>query len=73
MLQMFLHSVKSFFKGQLFRSNKQVLMLQGLGAVITAGAVLGLNVIWPLWLATLVGCTAGGMLQPWLFKNLKYQ
>lgn len=69
---MFLNSVKLFFAGKLFRDSRAVLRqwLKGFGVSLGLLLVLG----W--WVSPLVGVVVaslvGGLLQPLLFKDLKY-
>ena len=60
MWDMFLNSMKLFFKGKLFRESKQVLRQWLIGLAV---AVVKLVLLVSL---------AVGALQPWLFRNLKY-
>lgn len=73
MYEMFVNSLKLFLKGKLFRDPSAVLRqwLIGLAATILVLALLA-AVGLPHWLAILVAAGAGGALQPWLFKDLKY-
>ena len=60
MWDMFLNSMKLFFKGKLFREPKQVLRQWLIGLAV---AVVKLVLLVSLGV---------GALQPWLFRNLKY-
>jgi Flp pilus assembly protein TadB len=73
MLDMFINSMKLFFKGKLFRDPKAVVRQWAIGlaatlAVFVVLAILGL----PLTIAVGIAAIAGGALQPFLFKDLKY-
>ena len=72
MFDMFINSVKLFFAGKLFRDSRAVLRqwLKGFGLCLGLLLVLG----W--WVSPLVGVVVaslvGGLVQPLLFKDLKY-
>ncbi len=73
MLDMFLNSLKLFFKGKLFREPRQVAKQWLIGfvvALVLLPLLVKLGV--PLWLAVVVVALSTGALQPWLFRNLKY-
>lgn len=72
MLQMFVNSMRLFFKGKLFRDNRAVFRqwLVGFGATLVLLLALGVLVS-PL-VGVVVASAVGGALQPWLFKDLKY-
>ena len=73
MWDMFLNSMKLFFKGKLFREPKQVLRQWLIGlAVAVVALVLLVKLGGTMWLAVLLVSLAVGALQPWLFRNLKY-
>ncbi len=73
MWDMFTNSLRLFVKGKLFRDPHMVLRQWLIGVAVTllvlvVLAKLGL----PLWLAVLLASLGGGALQPFLFKDLKY-
>lgn len=73
MWDMFLNSLKLFFKGKLFRDPRAVFRkwLIGFLAALIAVIVLakaGLPIGWTVAIAAL----GTGLLQPYLFKDLKY-
>ena len=73
MWDMFLNSLKLFFKGKLFREPLQVARQWAIGfgtAVVLLPVLVKLGA--PLWLAVIVVALCTGALQPWLFRNLKY-
>ena len=72
MLDMFMNSVKLFFAGKLFRDNRDVLVqwLKGFGVCLALLLVLGWFVS-PL-AGVVVASVVGGLIQPVLFKDLKY-
>jgi hypothetical protein len=73
MLEIFLHSIGLFLRGKLFQDPGHVVRQAALGVVLTAlvcVALLKLSGL--LWLAVLVSALVGGVMQPFLFKNLKY-
>ena len=73
MFEMFTNSVSLFLKGRLFRDPGHVLKQSAIGIFATLFLALGLQ---SLGLSVLVSVSlasfAGGLLQPWLFRNLKY-
>jgi hypothetical protein len=73
MWTMFTDTFKLFVRGKLFREPKAVLRQWLLGCVATLVLVIILATLGvPLWLTVLVAAFVGGLLQPYLFKNLKY-
>lgn len=70
---MFTNSLRLFLKGKLFREPRMVLRqwLIGVAATLVALVVL-VKLGVPLWLAVLLASLGGGALQPFLFKDLKY-
>ncbi|MEO7500754.1 MAG: hypothetical protein ABIX11_14310 [Casimicrobiaceae bacterium] len=73
MWDMFVNSFKLFFKGKLFRDSGQVLKKWLIGFAVALVAVVVLaRVGVPLWLAVLVSALGAGALQPYLFRDLKY-
>ena len=73
MVDMFLHSVALFLRGKLFQNPLHVVRQAALGAAITALVCVGLaRLVGVLWIAVLISALLGGVLQPFLFKNLKY-
>jgi hypothetical protein len=74
MWEMALASIKLFFAGKLFQHPLAVLRWNLLGVAITAAAAIGLRLAGaPLPLAAGLAAFAGGVLQPFLFKDLKYR
>lgn len=70
---MFWHSVLLFLRGKLFQNPIHVLRQSAIGAGITAfSCVLLAKLVGSVWLAVLISALIGGVLQPWLFRNLKY-
>ena len=72
MFDMFMNSVKLFFAGKLFRDNRDVLVqwLKGFGVCLALLLVLGWFVS-PI-VGVVVASVVGGLIQPVLFKDLKY-
>jgi hypothetical protein len=73
MWDMFANSLRLFAKGKLFREPGAVFRqwLIGFGASLAAVVVL-VKLGAALWIAVIVVAVAAGVLQPYLFKNLKY-
>ena len=73
MWDMFSNSLRLFLKGKLFREPRKVLQQWLIGVAITLVALVALAMLGlPLWLAVLLASAGGGALQPFLFKDLKY-
>lgn len=74
MFQMALSSATLFFKGKLFAEPAKAFRQLALGVAATLALFLILGAIGaPAWLAAAVAGFAGGTLQPYLFKDLKYR
>lgn len=73
MWDMFSHSLRLFVKGKLFREPAAVFRqwLIGFGVSFVA-VVLVVKLGVPMWIAVAVVALGAGVLQPYLFKNLKY-
>jgi hypothetical protein len=71
-LQIFLGSVRLFLRGKLFRDSRQVLgkWLLGVGLTLTVLLVLGFAV--SPRAGVILASLLGGAMQPYLFKDLKY-
>jgi len=73
MWDMFTNSLRLFLKGKLFREPRMVLRQWLIGLAVTTLVVVVLAKVGaPLWLAVLAASLGGGALQPFLFKDLKY-
>lgn len=72
MLEMFKNSVKLFFKGKLFRDNRAVFMQWLKGFVIVLVLLLAIGFLVNPLVGVIVASVVGGALQPYLFKDLKY-
>ncbi len=73
MWDMFTNSLRLFLKGRLFRDPRQVLRQWLIGVALTLVAFVVLAKLGlPLWLAVLLVSLGGGAVQPYLFKDLKY-
>jgi hypothetical protein len=72
MFDMFMNSVKLFFAGKLFRDKRDVLTqwLKGFGVCLALLLAVGWFVS-PL-VGVIVASVVGGLIQPILFKDLKY-
>jgi hypothetical protein len=70
---MFRHSVLLFLRGKLFQNPLHVMRQSAIGAAITGISCVALaKLMGAVWLAVLISALIGGALQPWLFKDLKY-
>ena len=68
------HSMVLFFQGRLFKNNASVYQKLAIGVAVTAVLLVVLALLGvPLPLAAALAGAAGGGLQPYLFKDLKYQ
>lgn len=73
MWDMFLNSLKLLFRGKLFRDPRAVAKRWFIGFVVSLVAVIALaKAGLPIWLTVLVVALGTGLLQPYLFKDLKY-
>jgi hypothetical protein len=73
MWDMFTNALKLFLRGKLFREPRAVLRQWLIGVAVAAALLVGLALAGaPLWLALAIASTVSGLLQPYLFKNLKY-
>jgi hypothetical protein len=74
MFDMFWNSVVLFLRGRLFQDPRKVMLLAGLGMGFAAVTVILLSKIGlPVWLAVMGASFFGGVLQPRLFRDLKYR
>ncbi|MBL8473948.1 MAG: hypothetical protein KF778_06475 [Rhodocyclaceae bacterium] len=74
MWDMFSNTCRLFLKGKLFRDPRAVFMRWLIVFAVVAAVVLVLGLAGlPIWLVVLLSALAGGALQPFLFKDLKYQ
>jgi hypothetical protein len=74
MIEMFLNSATLFIQGKLFRDKDSVLKKAYIGMAIAAFLVIFLAKInLPIWLAIIIASLVSGAIQPYLFKDLKYQ
>lgn len=65
-------SAKLLIAGKLFRDNGKAMRQLALGSAVGAVVIIVLGLVLPLWLAAVLGGAASGLLQPYLFKDLKY-
>ena len=73
MWELFSSSLQLFFKGKLFREPGAVFRQWTIGFALTVIAIVGLvRMNAPLWLSVILVALGAGVLQPFLFKNLKY-
>jgi hypothetical protein len=63
-----------FLRGRLFANPFQVYRQLAIGILVTAVTLFGLAMAGlPLWTAALIAGFGGGLLQPYLFKDLSYR
>jgi hypothetical protein len=73
MWDMFFNALQLFLRGRLFRNPREVLQMWLIGLFASLAIFLVLGVAGaPVWLAVGVTSLVGGGLQPYLFRNLKY-
>ena len=73
MWEMFLNSFRLFLKGKLFRDMNQVMRQGAIGVVIGVLLLVILTKLGaPVWLAAIIAGLVSGAVQPYLFKDLKY-
>ena len=73
MWDMFSNSFRLFLKGKLFRDPREVAKkwLTGLIVALVVVVILAYAGV-PLWLAVIIASFGAGALQPYLFRDLKY-
>lgn len=67
-----MHSAKLFFAGKLFQDPAKAMRQLALGVGAGVIAVVIVGQFSPVWVATAAGGAVTGLLQPYLFKDLKY-
>jgi hypothetical protein len=73
MWDMFSNSFRLFLRGKLFREPAAVFRQWLIGFALSLIAIVALVKLGlPLWIAVAGVALAAGVLQPYLFKNLKY-
>ncbi len=72
MFQMFMNSVKLFFRGRLFRDGRRVFSQWLKGFALTLVVLLAAGFLFNPLVGVIVASILGGALQPYLFKDLKY-
>lgn len=74
MWSMAVTSIGLFFRGKLFANPAQVYRQLAIGIVATAVVLFVLAAAGvPVWLAALIAGFGGGVLQPYLFRDLRYR
>lgn len=61
-----------FFQGKLFQDTALAIRLLLTGAGAAAAVTVLVGMVAPLWAAAFAGGAVGGLLQPWLYRNIKY-
>ena len=72
MFEMFVSSMRLFLRGKLFRDNASVFRQWLKGFALTLTVLLVVGYFRGALVGVIVASLLGGALQPWLFKNLKY-
>ena len=68
------NSITLFFRGKLFANPSAAYQRLAIGIVVTALVLILLAKLGlPVWVAAVVAGLAGGTLQPFLFKDLRYR
>jgi hypothetical protein len=74
MWSMAMSSMSLFFQGKLFAEPNKAYRQIAIGAGVTTIVLIVLGLLGtPVWLAAIVAGLAGGAIQPYLFKDLKYR
>jgi hypothetical protein len=74
MWDMAIMSIGLFFRGKLFANAAQVYQQLAIGIVATAALLFVLAEAGiPVWIAAFIAGFGGGVLQPYLFKDLRYR
>jgi hypothetical protein len=69
---MFTCSVQLFLRGKLFRDGRQVFSQWLKGFLLTLGLLLAVGWMFNPLMGVILGSLVGGALQPYLFKDLKF-
>lgn len=72
MFGMFVNSVRLFFRGKLFRDGRQALRKWLVGFALTLAVLLLAGFALTPVAGVILASLLGGALQPYLFKDLKY-
>jgi hypothetical protein len=72
MFQMFRNSLGLFLRGKLFRDNASVFRQWLKGFALTLAVLIAVGYFIGSLMGVIVASLLGGALQPWLFRNLKY-
>ena len=72
MLEMILYSVRSFFRGKLFRDHGMAFRQWLKGFLITLGLLLAIGYYVDPLIGVAVASLVGGAVQPYLFRDIKY-
>jgi len=74
MFDMVITSIGLFIRGRLFANIGDVIRQALIGIIVTAIVLVAVAYFTslPLWVSAAIAGLVGGMLQPLLFKNLKY-
>jgi len=72
MFEMAVNSAKLFFAGKLFKDTPKALRQLAIGVGAGVATLLAVGLVAPIWAATAAGGAITGLLQPYLFKDLKY-
>jgi hypothetical protein len=74
MWDMAVNSLGLFLRGKLFADPAMVCRQLAIGIAVTALLLVAATLAGaPLWAAALIASFAGGVLQPYLFKDLRYR
>jgi hypothetical protein len=60
------------FAGKLFKNNQAVMRLLLAGTAAGAAVLVVSSLLLPLWAASVIGGAATGLLQPYLFRDIKF-
>lgn len=72
MIDMFMNSVKLFIAGKLFRDSKAVMLQWLKGFALSLALMLAVGWFVSPLVGVVVASLVGGVIQPLLFKDLKY-
>ena len=74
MFDVLINSIVLFCKGKLFQDTAAAVRQALIGVAVTAFVcVVCVKSGAPLFLSVVIAAACGGLIQPWLFKNLKYR
>lgn len=72
MIDIVMTGARLLLAGKLFKDNWSVMRLLLTGAAAGATVLVVSSMALPLWAASVIGGATTGLLQPWLFRDIKF-